>query len=94
MSPPPPNFNPPPATSAPWLAVIHRWRQLPAATRHAVRWSRVPRQVALSFAFEREPVDEAWLTALRAPSDVAPTAGRGPTSAQRLSVLQVSNFKS
>jgi hypothetical protein len=98
----------PSAATPPWLAVIYRWRQLPLATRRAVRWSRVPRQVALSFAFERESVGEAWLAALHAQSAVAPTAGRGsssarprsgttesfrPISALRLSALQVSGLR-
>jgi hypothetical protein len=45
-----------------WTETIRRWRQLPESARHTVRWQRVPRQVALSMAFEKEPVDEAWLT--------------------------------
>jgi hypothetical protein len=43
---------------------IRRWRLLPESARLDARWSRVPRQVALSMAFEKEPVDEAWLKAL------------------------------
>jgi hypothetical protein len=45
-----------------WMESIRRWRQMPETTRREARWSRVPRQVALSMAFEREPVDAAWLT--------------------------------
>jgi hypothetical protein len=47
-----------------WTDTIRRWRQLPESARLDARWSRVPRQVALSMAFEKEPVDEAWLKAL------------------------------
>ncbi|MCX6951870.1 MAG: hypothetical protein NTV51_06855 [Verrucomicrobia bacterium] len=46
-----------------WIDIVHRWRQLPEAARLDVRWQRVPRQVALSMAFEKEPVDESWLKA-------------------------------
>lgn len=45
-----------------WTDTIRLWRQLPASARRDVRWQRVPRQVALSMAFEKEPVDQQWLT--------------------------------
>lgn len=46
-----------------WIDTISRWRQLPEAARRDARWQRVPRQVALSMAFEKEPVDESGLKA-------------------------------
>jgi hypothetical protein len=45
-----------------WTETIRRWRQLPDSARRDARWQRVPRQVALSMAFEQEPVDQQWLT--------------------------------
>ena len=47
-----------------WNETINRWRKLPDSVRRDVRWQRVPRQVALSMAFEKEPVDPQWLTTL------------------------------
>jgi hypothetical protein len=44
-----------------WTDTIRDWQQLPESARHAERWKRVPRQVALSMAFEKEPVDQKWL---------------------------------
>jgi hypothetical protein len=44
-----------------WTETIERWRQLPLQEREEIRWRRIPRQVALSMAFEKEPVDLLWL---------------------------------
>jgi hypothetical protein len=38
--------------------------RLPAAARREICWRRIPRQVALSMAFEREAVDQSWLEKL------------------------------
>lgn len=46
-----------------WKTVIHAWRSLPAEEKQAIRWRRIPRNVALSMAFEGEPVDLAELEA-------------------------------
>jgi hypothetical protein len=47
-----------------WTESIQRWRELAAEKRERIRWERIPRQVALSMAFEREPVDLSWLETL------------------------------
>jgi hypothetical protein len=55
-----------------WTETIQRWRQMTAETRERIRWERIPRQVALSMAFEREPVELSWLQTLH--HQVAPPA--------------------
>jgi hypothetical protein len=47
-----------------WTETIERWRELNAEARQRIRWERIPRQVALSMAFEREPVEVSWLQTL------------------------------
>lgn len=47
-----------------WSDNIQRWRELRPETRQEICWRRIPRQVALSMAFEREPVDLPWLEKL------------------------------
>ena len=47
-----------------WTETIQRWRRLNAETRREICWRRIPRQVALSMAFEREAVDQSWLEKL------------------------------
>lgn len=47
-----------------WQEKIESWRKLPPARRKASRWEAVPRQVALSMAFEGEPVSLKWLKEL------------------------------
>jgi hypothetical protein len=47
-----------------WTETIERWRRLDAGQQRQIRWRRIPRQVALSMAFEREAVDQSWLEEL------------------------------
>jgi hypothetical protein len=47
-----------------WTENIQRWQKLTAEARERTRWERIPRQVALSMAFEREPVEISWLQKL------------------------------
>jgi hypothetical protein len=47
-----------------WTESIRCWRELTAETRNRIRWQRIPRQVALSMAFERESVELSWLQKL------------------------------
>jgi hypothetical protein len=47
-----------------WTETIQRWQRLNAEARQQIRWRRIPRQVALSMAFEREAVEESWLETL------------------------------
>src|ERR1039458_4551283 len=47
-----------------WTETILRWRQLSAEAQRRICWERIPRQVALSMAFEWEPVEVAWLQKL------------------------------
>ncbi|MCX6961352.1 MAG: hypothetical protein NTZ08_02720 [Verrucomicrobia bacterium] len=42
-----------------WRENIQRWRALPAEKKLQIRWESIPRSVAESMAFEREPVPEA-----------------------------------
>jgi len=50
----------------PWTQAITTWRTAATAARDQTRWSRIPRNVAESMAFEREPVPlatvEHWHT--------------------------------
>ena len=41
-----------------WIENIERWRQLPAEEKLLRRWQAIPRDVAESMAFEKEPVPE------------------------------------
>ena len=59
-----------------WTETIERWRKLTAETQQRVRWERIPRQVALSMAFEDEPVDVSWLQKLH--RQAAPPATSKP----------------
>jgi hypothetical protein len=47
-----------------WQEKINAWRRLSPAPRKAIRLAQVSRQVALTMAFEREPVDWQWLKEL------------------------------
>jgi hypothetical protein len=47
-----------------WTEAIQSWQRLNPEARQQIRWRRIPRQVALSMAFEREAVDQAWLETL------------------------------
>ncbi len=47
-----------------WADNIQHWRELTPESRQEIRWWRIPRQVALSMAFEKEPVDQSWLEKL------------------------------
>ena len=44
-----------------WIENIERWRQLPAKEKLLRRWKAIPRDVAQSMAFEREPVEMSLL---------------------------------
>ena len=44
-----------------WIENIERWRQLPAEEKLLRRWKAIPRDVAQSMAFEREPVEISLL---------------------------------
>jgi len=46
--------------------VIDAWRALPPRRKLELRWQNIPKQVAASMAFEREPVDIEWIKALHA----------------------------
>lgn len=45
-----------PAGHLSWQQAIQRWRDLPEAEKHRIRWLRIPLNVAQSMAFEGEPV--------------------------------------
>jgi len=47
-----------------WIENIERWRQLPAEEKLLRRWQAIPRDVAQSMAFEREPVEMSLLHAI------------------------------
>jgi hypothetical protein len=47
-----------------WNEAIQTWQKLNAQAQQQIRWQRVPRQVALSMAFEKEAVDLVWLEKL------------------------------
>jgi hypothetical protein len=49
-----------------WIENIERWRQLPAEEKLLHRWNAIPRDVAQSMAFEREPVEMSLLHAIHA----------------------------
>jgi hypothetical protein len=49
-----------------WIENIERWRQLPAEEKLLRRWKVIPRDVAQSMAFEREPVEMSLLHAIHA----------------------------
>ena len=44
-----------------WIENIERWRKLPAEEKLLRRWQAIPRDVAQSMAFEREPVEMSLL---------------------------------
>jgi hypothetical protein len=44
-----------------WIENIERWRKLPAEEKLLRRWQSIPRDVAQSMAFEREPVEMSLL---------------------------------
>ena len=54
-----------------WQEKINAWRKLRPAQRKAIRLAQAPRQVALSMAFEGEPVDWQWLEELHRRKAVA-----------------------
>jgi len=49
-----------------WIENIERWRKLPAEEKLLRRWQAIPRDVAQSMAFEREPVEMSLLHAIHA----------------------------
>jgi hypothetical protein len=58
---------------------ITAWRSLPENRRLDVRWENIPAQVADSMAFEREPVNRAWIEARH--RRTTPPAGSKPRKA-------------
>ncbi|MDR1282871.1 MAG: hypothetical protein LBK99_18915 [Opitutaceae bacterium] len=56
---------------------IATWRALPEEERRRICWQRIPAQVADSMAFEKEPVDIAWLKT-RHPQTMPPVASKQP----------------
>jgi hypothetical protein len=44
-----------------WIENVKSWRQLPAEEKLLRRWEAIPRDVAQSMAFEREPVEVSRL---------------------------------
>jgi len=49
-----------------WIENIEKWRQPPAKEKFLRRWKAIPRDVAQSMAFEREPVEMSLLHAIHA----------------------------
>jgi len=49
-----------------WIENIEKWRQLPAEEKLLRRWKAIPRDVAQSMAFEREPAEMSLLHAIHA----------------------------
>jgi hypothetical protein len=47
-----------------WRENIAAWQALPLEKRFEIRWKRIPRNVAISMAFENEPVNQQWLESL------------------------------
>ncbi|PYI82466.1 MAG: hypothetical protein DME26_17590 [Verrucomicrobia bacterium] len=66
-----------------WTETIRRWRRLNVEARQRIRWERIPRQVALSMAFEGGPVEVSWLQKLHHQAELPGTskqpAGSGAT---------------
>lgn len=62
-----------------WMEVIARWRKLPEAEKHAIRWKMIPRSVAASMAFEGETVDLAMLEAEHARRPMPPAILKPPS---------------
>ena len=49
-----------------WIEKIERWRQLPAEEKLLRHWNAIPRDVAQSMAFEKEPVEMSQMSLLHA----------------------------
>ena len=49
-----------------WMENINRWRALPQEEKLRRNWEAIPRDVAQSMAFEREPVAMSRLRATHA----------------------------
>jgi hypothetical protein len=62
-----------------WTETIQRWQRLNPETQQQICWRRIPRQVALSMAFEREKVDLSWLEKLH--HQAAPPVSSKPPGA-------------
>jgi hypothetical protein len=62
-----------------WTETIQRWQRLNTEAQQQICWRRIPRQVALSMAFERENVDLSWLEKLH--RQTAPPASLKPPTA-------------
>ena len=48
------------------IETIRRWKALPPERKLQLRWEAIPRNVARSMAFEREPVDIQTLREIHA----------------------------
>ena len=62
-----------------WQDNIRRWQALPAERKLQIRWEAIPRDVAESMAFEREPVPVEGIR--EALSRIAPPATLRPRAA-------------
>ena len=65
-------------------------KQLSAEERERISWERIPRHVALSMAFEREPVEASWLQKLH--RQAGPPDTSKPPSASHALTLSRSRF--
>jgi len=65
-----------------WIQSIHEWRRLPAAEKLRHRWQAIPKDVAQSMAFEREPVEirrlQEILDQITPPASSKPLAASSP----------------
>lgn len=66
-----------------WQDNIRRWQALPAERKLQIRWDAIPRDVAESMAFEREPVSEErireTLARIEPPDSLKPPAASSAT---------------
>lgn len=59
-----------------WKEVIQQWRSLPEEEKRRRRWERIPRSVAESMVFEKEPVDLSMLEAEHARRPMPPVVSK------------------
>jgi len=59
-----------------WIENVQAWRRLPAEEKLLRRWKAIPRDVAQSMAFEREPVEMSRLEEIL--DRIAPPASLRP----------------
>ena len=66
-----------------WQENIRRWQALPAERKLQIRWEAIPRDVAESMAFEREPVPveriRETLARIEPPATLRPRAASSAT---------------